>query len=121
MRSLLLRCMDKSSEYDGVDANEMVALAASLDDCHGDIIWVKLTGHVGPSNILSESLVGKHKGLNRISRGKSASVQFFGTHDLSRASFFLSPEVQETQFFEHWRKQKCILVNRSFRKECCDC
>lgn len=48
MQSLKLRYMDKSSESDGIDVNEMVALAASLDDCHelepGEIIWAKLTG-----------------------------------------------------------------------------
>ncbi|CAA3025371.1 histone-lysine N-methyltransferase ATX2-like [Olea europaea subsp. europaea] len=91
MQSLKLRYMDKSSESDGIDVNEMVALAASLDDCHelepGEIIWAKLTGHaMWPSIILSESLVGKHKGLNRISGGKSVPVQFFGTHDFARVT-----------------------------------
>ncbi|CAI9770886.1 unnamed protein product [Fraxinus pennsylvanica] len=44
-----------------------------------------LSGHaMWASIILGESLVGKLKGLNRISRGKSVPVQFFGTHDFSR-------------------------------------
>ncbi|KAJ6723622.1 HISTONE-LYSINE N-METHYLTRANSFERASE ATX2 [Salix koriyanagi] len=43
----LIVCV-KSTDGDGYDYNEMVVLAASLDDCQdlepGDIIWAKLTG-----------------------------------------------------------------------------
>ncbi|KAL2485415.1 Histone-lysine N-methyltransferase ATX2 [Abeliophyllum distichum] len=89
MQSLQLKCSDKSLEADGVDVNEMVALAASLDECQDleprDIIWAKLTGHaMWPAIILDESLMGEHKGLNRISGEKSFLVQFFGTHDFAR-------------------------------------
>lgn len=49
MQSLKLKSSDKSSEADGIDVDEMVVLAASLDDCQelepGDIIWAKLTGN----------------------------------------------------------------------------
>jgi hypothetical protein len=48
IQHLKLKSSDKSSEADGIDVNEMVVLAASLDDCQelepGDIIWAKLTG-----------------------------------------------------------------------------
>lgn len=49
MQSLKLKSSDKSSEADGIDVDEMVVLAASLNDCQeldpGDIIWAKLTGN----------------------------------------------------------------------------
>lgn len=70
---------------------------------------VSVTGHVGPSNILSESLVGKHKGLNRISRGKSASVQFFGTHDLSRCVIF--NEFTRVYFFHCHQAGNPMVIN----------
>lgn len=49
MRNLKLKFRDKSSEPDGIDVNELMVLAANLDDCQekiatGDIIWAKLTG-----------------------------------------------------------------------------
>lgn len=48
MQSLKLKFCDKSSEADEIDVNEMMVLAASLDDCQeiesGDVIWAKLTG-----------------------------------------------------------------------------
>lgn len=48
IQHLKLRLTDGSPETDGIDVNEMVVLAASLDDCEqlepGDIIWAKLTG-----------------------------------------------------------------------------
>ncbi|KAM0986249.1 hypothetical protein ACFX13_013702 [Malus domestica] len=48
MESLSLSCSPKSTNSDVYDYNEMVVLAASLDDCQelepGDIIWAKLTG-----------------------------------------------------------------------------
>ncbi|KAK2641715.1 hypothetical protein Ddye_023478 [Dipteronia dyeriana] len=73
----------------GYDFNELVVLAASLDNCQeiepGDIIWAKLTGHaMWPAVVVDESLIGDRKGLNRTSGGKSVPVQFFGTHDFAR-------------------------------------
>lgn len=48
MQHLKLKFSDKSSEADGIDIDEMVVLAASLDDSQdldpGDLIWAKLTG-----------------------------------------------------------------------------
>lgn len=48
MESLNLSYSLKSMDNDVYDYNEMVVLAASLDDCQelepGDIIWAKLTG-----------------------------------------------------------------------------
>lgn len=49
MQSKGLKLCEKSSEADELDANEMMVLAASLDDdCEeietGDLIWAKLTG-----------------------------------------------------------------------------
>lgn len=48
MESLNLSCSLKNMDSDVYDYNEMVVLAASLDDCQelepGDIIWAKLTG-----------------------------------------------------------------------------
>lgn len=50
MQCLKLRSSDKCPEGDAIDVNEMVVLAASLDDCEelepADIIWAKLTGIV---------------------------------------------------------------------------
>ncbi|KAK6145756.1 hypothetical protein DH2020_019625 [Rehmannia glutinosa] len=91
MQSLKLKFRDKSSEVDGIDVNEMMVLAASLDDCQeietGDIIWAKLTGHaVWPAIVLDESHVGERKGLKKTSGEKSVLVQFFGTHDFARVT-----------------------------------
>ncbi|KAK8510354.1 hypothetical protein V6N12_011725 [Hibiscus sabdariffa] len=91
------------------DYDEMVALAASRDDCQelepGDVIWAKLTvafaygeesylfkfstmvlqGHaMWPAIVVDESLIGDRKGLSKISGGRSVPVQFFGTHDFAR-------------------------------------
>lgn len=48
MESLKLSCSHNSVDSDLYDYNEMVVLAASLNDCQevepGDIIWAKLTG-----------------------------------------------------------------------------
>lgn len=48
MQSMELKLCEKSSGADEIDANEMMVLAASLDDCQeietGDLIWAKLTG-----------------------------------------------------------------------------
>ncbi|GAV58994.1 PWWP domain-containing protein/SET domain-containing protein/FYRN domain-containing protein/FYRC domain-containing protein/PHD_2 domain-containing protein/zf-HC5HC2H_2 domain-containing protein [Cephalotus follicularis] len=89
MERLKLSCSVNSTDNDGYDYNEMLVLAASLDDCQeldaGDIIWAKLTGHaMWPAIVVDESLVGDRKGLNKISRGRSVPVQFFGTHDFAR-------------------------------------
>ncbi|XP_073053542.1 histone-lysine N-methyltransferase ATX2-like [Primulina eburnea] len=91
MQSLELRCLENSSETDPIDVNEMMVLAASLDDCQdvdcGDIIWAKLTGHaVWPAIVLDESQVGTRKGLNKTSGEKSVLVQFFGTYDFARVT-----------------------------------
>ncbi|KAK4422058.1 Histone-lysine N-methyltransferase ATX2 [Sesamum alatum] len=91
MASLKLKFREKSSEADGIDVNELMVLAASLDDCQetetGDIIWAKLTGHAAwPAIVLDESHVGERKGLNKISGEKSVLVQFFGTHDFARVT-----------------------------------
>ncbi|KAK7295625.1 hypothetical protein RJT34_18536 [Clitoria ternatea] len=71
------------------DVEEMLALAASLDDCQdfepGDIIWAKLTGHaMWPAVVLDESLASNCKGLKMFIGGRSVPVQFFGTHDFAR-------------------------------------
>ncbi|GFQ04380.1 histone-lysine n-methyltransferase atx2 [Phtheirospermum japonicum] len=91
MQRLKLKFRDKNPEADGIDVNEMMVLAASLDDCQeietGDIIWAKLTGHaVWPAIVLDESNVGERKGLKKISGEKSVLVQFFGTHDFARVT-----------------------------------
>ncbi|XWS22244.1 hypothetical protein CRYUN_Cryun29cG0017900 [Craigia yunnanensis] len=89
MERLNLNFSVNSTNDDGYDYDEMVALAASLDDCQelepGDIIWAKLTGHaMWPAIVVDESLVGDRKGLSKISGGRSIPVQFFGTHDFAR-------------------------------------
>ncbi|KAE9595226.1 putative histone-lysine N-methyltransferase [Lupinus albus] len=71
------------------DVEEMLALAASLDDCQnfepGDIVWAKLTGYaMWPAVILDESLASNCKGLKTLLGGRSVPVQFFGTHDFAR-------------------------------------
>ncbi|XP_042065047.1 histone-lysine N-methyltransferase ATX2-like [Salvia splendens] len=101
MQSMELKLCEKSPEADELDANEMMVLAATLDDdCQeietGDLIWAKLTGHaVWPAIVLDESHVGKHKGLNKISGEKSVIVQFFGTYDFARV-----PRKQVIQFLK---------------------
>lgn len=37
-----------------------------------------------PAIVVDESLIGGHKGLSKISGGRSVPVQFFGTHDFAR-------------------------------------
>lgn len=48
IKSLELTSDLHCSETDDLDVNEMIVLAANLDDCHdiepGDIIWAKITG-----------------------------------------------------------------------------
>lgn len=45
---LKLKCCNKIMDTDPIDVNELMALAATLDDSSeidpGDIIWAKLTG-----------------------------------------------------------------------------
>lgn len=89
IKCLRLTCDLHCSETDDLDVNEMIVLAANLDDCHdiepGDIIWAKLTGHaVWPAIVLDESFVSIRRGLSKISGEKSVLVQFFGTHDFAR-------------------------------------
>lgn len=61
MESLNLSYSLKSMDNDVYDYNEMVVLAASLDDCQelepGDIIWAKLTGVCLISVLILFSLV----------------------------------------------------------------
>ncbi|XP_024026210.1 histone-lysine N-methyltransferase ATX1 isoform X1 [Morus notabilis] len=89
MESLNLSCSLNSVDSDFYDYNEMVVLAASLDDCQevepGDIIWAKLTGHaMWPAIVVDESLTVDRKGLSKTAGGRSVPVQFFGTHDFAR-------------------------------------
>ncbi|KAG6419853.1 hypothetical protein SASPL_116365 [Salvia splendens] len=97
MQIMELKLYEKSPEADELDANEMIVLAATLDDdCQeietGDLIWAKLTGlslspsghAVWPAIVLDESHASKHKRLNKISGEKSVIVQFFGTYDFAR-------------------------------------
>ncbi|XP_021804783.1 histone-lysine N-methyltransferase ATX2 isoform X1 [Prunus avium] len=89
MESLNLSYSLKSMDNDVYDYNEMVVLAASLDDCQelepGDIIWAKLTGYaMWPAIVVDESLIGDRKGLTKSLGGRSVPVQFFGTHDFAR-------------------------------------
>ncbi|EEF34619.1 histone-lysine N-methyltransferase ATX2 [Ricinus communis] len=89
MEQLNLTFSIKSADGDCYDYDEMVALAAVLDDCQdlepGDIIWAKLTGHaMWPAIVVDQSLIGERKGLNKISGERSVFVQFFGTHDFAR-------------------------------------
>ncbi|KAA3480226.1 histone-lysine N-methyltransferase ATX2-like [Gossypium australe] len=89
MERLNLSFSVDSTKDDDHDYDEMVALAASRDDCQelepGDIIWAKLTGHaMWPAIVVDESLLGDREGLSKISGGRSVPVQFFGTHDFAR-------------------------------------
>ncbi|XP_024961798.1 histone-lysine N-methyltransferase ATX2-like isoform X2 [Cynara cardunculus var. scolymus] len=89
IKCLRLTCDLHCSDTDDLDVNEMIVLAANLDDCHdiepGDIIWAKLTGHaVWPAIVLDESFVSIRRGLSKVSGEKSVLVQFFGTHDFAR-------------------------------------
>ncbi|GMI70468.1 Arabidopsis TRITHORAX 1, SET DOMAIN PROTEIN 27 [Hibiscus trionum] len=89
MESLNLNFSVNSTNDGCYDYDEMVALAASRDDCQelepGDVIWAKLTGHaMWPAIVVDESLIGDRKGLSKISGGRSVPVQFFGTHDFAR-------------------------------------
>ncbi|OIW17292.1 hypothetical protein TanjilG_22404 [Lupinus angustifolius] len=79
----------RDSNVSDYDIEEMLALAASLDDCQdfepGDIVWAKLTGYaMWPAVVLDESLASNCKGLKMLLGGRSVPVQFFGTHDFAR-------------------------------------
>ncbi|KAL3829250.1 hypothetical protein ACJIZ3_018052 [Penstemon smallii] len=89
MQNLNLKCRDESSEANGIDVDEMLVLAACLDESQeidpGDIIWAKLTGHaLWPAVVLDKSHVAESTGLSKSSGEKSVLVQFFGTHDFAR-------------------------------------
>ncbi|XP_010522208.1 PREDICTED: histone-lysine N-methyltransferase ATX2 isoform X2 [Tarenaya hassleriana] len=89
MEGLNLKLGTNDVAVDGRDYDEMVVLAATLEESQdfepGDIIWAKLTGHaMWPAIIVDESVIGKRKGLNKVSGGRSVLVQFFGTHDFAR-------------------------------------
>lgn len=51
-----------------------------------------------PAIVVDESLIGDHKGLNKVSGGRSVFVQFFGTHDFARFVFL----------FKHGRELMCV-------------
>ncbi|CAA0373926.1 Histone-lysine N-methyltransferase ATX1 [Arabidopsis thaliana] len=90
MELLHLKFCTSNVTVDGRDYDEMVVLAATLDECQdfepGDIVWAKLAGHaMWPAVIVDESIIGERKGLNnKVSGGGSLLVQFFGTHDFAR-------------------------------------
>lgn len=64
MQSLNLSCSRNNVDSDVYDYNEMVVLAASLDDCQevepGDIIWAKITGLCFVYHIFTSMI---HRGL----------------------------------------------------------
>lgn len=87
MRHLKLKHGSPITVKKNLDFDEMVALAASFDDCQeleaGDIIWAKLTGHaMWPAVIVNESQVSANGSLKQ--GDKTVPVQFFGTHDFAR-------------------------------------
>ncbi|WCJ41500.1 Histone-lysine N-methyltransferase ATX2 [Euphorbia peplus] len=89
MEQLNLALSVKDTDGDSCEYDELVALAAVLDDCEdlepGDIIWAKLTGHaMWPAIVVDESLMRERKDLNKSSGERSVFVQFFGTHDFAR-------------------------------------
>lgn len=89
MQQMNLKYSIKSMDSDACDYEEMVVLAASLDDCQepepGDIVWAKLTGHaMWPGLVVDDSHISAQGISNKASVGRSVSVQFFGTHDFAR-------------------------------------
>lgn len=89
MQHLNLKYDVSSMEKKGLNYNEMLALAASFDDCQdlepGDLVWAKLTGHaMWPAVVVDESNIGARGGLQLIRHDQSVLVQFFGTHDFAR-------------------------------------
>ncbi|KAI4369781.1 hypothetical protein MLD38_018186 [Melastoma candidum] len=91
VKQLNLKYDVKGLDADLYDYDEMVALAASLDDCRelepGDIVWAKLTGHaMWPGIVVEDSCIKAQGGLKKISAEKSVYIQFFGTHDFARVN-----------------------------------
>ncbi|CAN1170991.1 Histone-lysine N-methyltransferase ATX2 [Linum perenne] len=89
MEQLNLSYSTRSTNGGSQEYEEMVVLAASLDDCQdlepGDLIWAKLTGHaVWPAIVVEESVIGSRKGLKKNLEARLTPVQFFGTHDFAR-------------------------------------
>ncbi|CAM8918089.1 unnamed protein product [Rhodiola kirilowii] len=89
LQQLNLKMSWKNVENGTLDYDELLVLAASLDDCQevepGDIIWAKLTGYaMWPAIVVDESCVGSHKGLTRSTGDGMIPVQFFGSHDFAR-------------------------------------
>ena len=70
MQIMELKLCEKSFEADELDANEMMVLAATLDDdCEeietGDLIWAKLTGlSLSPSGFALSLKAGLSGGLH---------------------------------------------------------
>ncbi|KAL1323025.1 hypothetical protein HN51_068043 [Arachis hypogaea] len=123
----------RDSNVSDCDVEEMLAMAASLNDCQqfepGDIVWAKLTGHaMWPAVVLDESLARKCKGLNTLG-GNSVPVQFFGTHDFARVRLqqvksFLSGLLTElytkcnkTSFFDSMEEAKRYLNEQKLPSE----
>lgn len=91
MQHLNLKYDVSSIEKKGLNYNEMLALAASFDECQdlepGDLVWAKLTGHaMWPAVVVDESNMGARGGLKLIRHEQSLLVQFFGTHDFARVN-----------------------------------
>ncbi|OWM70979.1 hypothetical protein CDL15_Pgr013160 [Punica granatum] len=89
MQHLNLKYGTKNADTDSLSYDEMVVLAAGWDDSQeldpGDIVWAKLTGHaMWPGIIVDDSHMINRGVSNKISTGRSVSVQFFGTHDFAR-------------------------------------
>ncbi|CAL1404614.1 unnamed protein product, partial [Linum trigynum] len=89
MEELKLSYITRSTSDGSQEYEEMVVLAASLDDCQelepGDVIWAKLTGHaIWPAIVVDESVIGSSRGLKTNLGGRFVPVQFFGTHDFAR-------------------------------------
>ncbi|XP_028759661.1 histone-lysine N-methyltransferase ATX2 [Neltuma alba] len=116
------------------DAEELLALAASLDNCQefepGEVVWAKLTGHaMWPALVMDESLAGNCKGLKLFSGGRSVPVQFFGTHDFARVrlqqvkSFLtgllsrLHLKCKKPHFFEGLEEAKIYLSKQKLPSE----
>ncbi|CAA6659821.1 unnamed protein product [Spirodela intermedia] len=82
-----------SSEKDMMVNDEMLAMAAVLNDCQdlepGDLVWAKLTGHaMWPAVVIDEAYVGANRVLKTMQGERAVSVQFFGTHDFARFKIF---------------------------------
>ncbi|CAI0397255.1 unnamed protein product [Linum tenue] len=102
MEELNLSYSTKSSNDGSHEYEEMVVLAASLDDCQelepGDVIWAKLTGHaIWPAIVVEESVIGSSRGSKTNLGGRFVPVQFFGTHDFAR---YLSEQKLPTRMLQ---------------------